>query len=336
MSDKRKELRKRILVTIPLSLMLIFLLSFATFSWIKREFSPSIEEDELSIATAGALVFQFSGTGEVTTNKTVNEILGVSNFELKPSSNLKGNPGEFFNINYDKDAGKEEFKHLNFTKEGYSSEMALGIANGFAVMSFTIVSEKASEADVDTRYIYLSSASLIADVNQDDGIDVSKCVRVAINVEYEDPTLNKTYIIGVEDPAKLNSQDGLYYHKGITNKQIEDGVFAADGTPVYKSYELSTGTGELNTTIQGIENGEPLQESTRMYLMSDVDGGTYDGADNLVEFDVNQTLFKLIPGQKQRLTVCIWIEGEDALCNDQIADLGVKLLLKFESYTVSE
>ena len=47
--------------------------------------------------------------------------------------------------------------------------MALGVANGFAVMSFTILAEKASEADVDTRYIYLSSASVIEDVTSAPG-----------------------------------------------------------------------------------------------------------------------------------------------------------------------
>ena len=334
MNERKRKLRIRIMFSIPLSLIAIFLLSFTTFSWIKREFSPSIEEDELSIATAGALVFQFGGTGEVTTNKTVNEILGVSNFELKPASNLTGRAGEFFNINYDKDTGNEEFKHLDFNKEGYSSEMALGVANGFAVMSFTIIAEKASEADVDTRYIYLSSTSIIADVNEEDSIDVSKCVRVGVNIEYQNATANKYYVLGVPDATKLG-EDGNYYHKAISNKQTVAGVFDADGTRVYKNYDLATGKGDLNTTIQGIEGGDPLQESERMYLLSDFDGGTYDGANNLIEFDESQTLFQLIPGQKQRVTICIWIEGEDALCNDAIADLGIKLLLKFESYTAS-
>ena len=334
MNEKKARIRKRILLSVPLSLIAIFLLSFTTFSWIKREFSPSIEEDELSIATAGALVFQFGGTGEVTTNKTVNEILGISNFELKPASNLSGRSGEFFNINYEKDTGFEEFKHLNFTKEGYSSEMALGVANGFAVMSFTILAEKASEADVDTRYIYLSSASVIEDVNQEDSIDVSKCLRVGLNIEYEKASMNKTYILGVPDATKMGD-DGYYYHKAITNKQSTDGIFDADGTRVYKTFDLASGLGELNTTIRGVEGGDPLQEKNRMYLLSDFDGGTHDAADNLIEFDESQTLFQLIPGQKQRLTICIWIEGEDALCNDAIADLGIKLLLKFESYTVS-
>ncbi len=51
----------RIIRPIALALVLVFLLSYATYSWMRRDWSPTIHQDNVKIQAGSSLTFKFGG-----------------------------------------------------------------------------------------------------------------------------------------------------------------------------------------------------------------------------------------------------------------------------------
>ena len=87
-------------------LVMIVLLTATTWAWVRREWAPYLSSGEngMSIATTDALVFNMdvtdSGDDQLASSKTINAILNVNHFELKPVSNATGMSDAFYKINY--------------------------------------------------------------------------------------------------------------------------------------------------------------------------------------------------------------------------------------------
>ena len=58
----------------------------------------------------------------------------------------------------------------------------------------------------------------------------------------------------------------------------------------------------------------------------------YNGGDDHSNFDTSKILFQMTPGQDMDVTVCIWLEGEDPLCNDQVTDNKLDLRIQFSAW----
>ncbi len=310
-----KNKRMALIRALAMLLILVFLLTYASVAWIKREWSPKIEQQNISIATSGALVFQFAGTSdEVTTTKSVNEILGVSDFELKPVSSATGRVGEFFALEYGEEVGLETFKHLNYASEQLTSEMALGIRYGYIVLNFKLMLATL-EGDDAMRYIYLNRSSKIEPANSDK--DVTSAIRISIFSEQAD---KPPILVGTQ---KAKEQESV----GVTNeKDAATGLFAAAGEKLFESYYTDGESIRRKQTESGID----LLKAQTIDTFSD-----HDCLDENNNFAPEEALFTIDPHKSLALTVCIWLEGEDPLCNDQITEDQINLLLQFSARTAS-
>ncbi len=310
---KLKNKKSTLFKTLVSLVLLVFLLTYASFSWIKREWSPKIEQENISIATSGALVFQFTDFGdEVTTTKTVNEILGVSDFALKPVSSSSGMVGEFFGLEYADEVGFETFKHLDYKAEGVNSEAALGIRHGYIVMNFKLMLA-ATDGDTSKRYVYLNPNSHVTPTTE--GRDVTSAIRISI---YSEQAGIAPIILRTKKPNVANG-DSLCW--GVTNVKTND-QFVANGERLYDLY-----------------SDDPDVESKRNETTDDnVELLKVQNVRTMDEFDcVDDTgLFVIEPLKSINITVCIWLEGEDELCNDQITDDQINLLLQFSAMKVED
>lgn len=297
---------------LSLMLVLVFLLAYVSFSWIKREWSPKISQDNISIATSGALVFQFTENGnEVTTNKSVNEILGVNDFALRPVSSSSGKAGEFFTLEHGKEVGEEQFKHLNFISEGYASESALGIRYGYIVLNFKLMLSTL-EGDEARRFIFLNPNSKIESTSE--GQDVTSAIRISI---FSEQAGIEPIIVSTET-AKM--QDSV----GVNTAKRGDGSFIADGERLFDTY-VPDGEQIRN---EKSESGVDLLKKQTIRTLEECDGETSTG-----EFAQSEALFAIDPHSSVNITVCIWLEGEDPLCNDAITEDQISLLLQFSAKT---
>ncbi len=303
-----------------LLLILVFLLAYASFSWIKREWSPKIYQDNISIHTSGALVFKFDHTGEnITTSATVNEILGQNNFALKPVSSCSGMVGEFFNIEYGEAAGNETFYHLNYRTEGYGSEMTMGTAKGYVVLNFKLQLLQADENDTAVRYIYINPESYIRS-SDDSMADVASAVRVSIYCPRG----------GMTTPIIVGTNEADDKHcVGVTNARDEsnENIFVADGEKLFDAFDPSNPYGDTSIRNPDADTGEELLLTQDVHRLSD-----YNGGDDHSNFDKSKILFEMVPGTDMDVTVCIWLEGEDPLCNDQVTDNKLDLRIQFSAY----
>lgn len=315
MKIKVSSKRMTLIRTLALLLILVFLLTYASVAWIKREWSPKIEQDNISIATSGALVFQFAGSGEeVTTTKSVNEILGVSNFELKPVSSVSGKIGEFFALEYAEEVGFETFKHLNYASEQLNNEMAIGIRYGYIVLNFKLMLATL-EGDNALRYLYFNQSSHIQPATTTN--DVTSAIRISVHSEQ---TSASPIIIGTE---KAKNQ----VCKAVTNVlDPVTGLFAAAGERLFSSYSADGDSVRRETTDSGI----PLLGTQKIDTLAE-----HDCLDEYGNFSAEEALFTIDPHKSLAITVCIWLEGEDPLCNDQITEDQINLLLQFSARTAS-
>jgi len=318
--DKRKK-RIALIRSVALLLIFVFLLSYASFSWIKREWSPKIYQDNISIQTSGALVFKFDHTGQsVTTSATVNEILGETSFALKPVSSSSGMVGEFFSIEYADTAGNETFSHLNY-RDGYSSEVNLGKSKGYVVLNFKL-QILAEESDKDVRYIYLNPESYI-ETAEGSQTDVADAVRISIYCKQAGMTA--PIIVGTDKSAETHCV-------GVTNAKTSSGLFTADKEKLFDVFDptdpyCNLGLSQRNEKAE--DGVTDILKTQDVKKISDYDGGLSIDHSSV---NTNKVLFQMKPGDSMDVTVCIWLEGEDPLCNDQVTDNKLNLRLQFSAW----
>jgi len=324
MKNEKTKRRMALIRSTSLLLILVFLLTYATFSWIKREWSPKIVQDNISIHTSGALVFKFSHTGEnITTSATVNEILGQSSFALKPVSSSSGMVGEFFNIEYGEVAGNETFYHLDYRSEGYGSEMTLGTAKGYVVLNFKLQLLQADENDTAVRYIYINPESYIRS-SEGSLADVASAIRVSIHCPRGG--LTTPVIIGTDEAAGKHCE-------GVANTKDADQKFIAHGEKLFDVFNAEDPYCEKGLSVRNpdADTGEELLETQDVHRISEFNGG-----DDHSNFDKSKILFQMVPGTDMDVTVCIWLEGEDPLCNDSVTDNKLDLRIQFSAYVEPE
>ena len=156
-NKKKAKLVMSVVRIISVLLVMILLSTYATYSWLKREWSPYIYsgEDGITIATSGALVFKMDENinSEGVLSKTINEILGIQgSFALKPVSNATGAASTFFRLNYTDDPATYAFQQLPTSDMDSARDKY-----GFIDITFYIQADNSS-----ARYIYLHEDSHIA------------------------------------------------------------------------------------------------------------------------------------------------------------------------------
>ena len=295
-------------------LIMVLLCTYATYSWLKREWSPYIYsgDDGITIATSGALVFKMDENigSEGVLSKTINEILGIQGaFALKPVSNVTGASTTFFRLNYTDDPATYSFQQLPATTMETARDNY-----GFIDITFYLQADNSS-----ARYIYLHEDSHIAlaDASKvnDEKYDVAhKALRVAISIDNGAARLfsadgsNRTYTAVSPMPTGENSEEYYKY---------------------YSSYNAETQSGIKNTAPIATLREEDVA------LLSDYNG--YDVLeDGTKTKNTEKCLFVIGAGKTAAIHVRIWLEGEDEYCNEGIVNKDLDVLIKFASYVVTE
>lgn len=305
----------KILRPIALSLVLVFLLSYATYAWMKRDWTPSIHQENVKIVAGSSLTFIFQD--KEIDDIPVNTLLNMPEFTFKSVSNATGNSNTFFNLNYGTQG--EIFDTFNYLDEidiiseydVYDNKYtALGRSAGYIELRFLIAS--GTEGEAYDKRIYLDKDSHIngttdanaaqTELNQ----QAAEAIRISITVHENDEEAEKTFIYA----KSTNIQ------RGITDKYIEGEGYAADGAPRY-----NRDTGKEETTITNKYLAEPIP------LIKESPAKTFD------EFEAEE-LFILKKGEQRAVTVRIWLEGVDPNCKDAIAGSALDLLLQFTAKDV--
>lgn len=320
MTEKKRLCFKFIKHTSMLMVMTM-LLAYVSYSWIRREWTPSVEQSNIKIVTSGALVFQMGEGSGYSDSETINEILGIDDFELKPVSNCTGESDDFFALNFNDEMGWEKYEHLSLAN--YPDYTTMGKANGYLEFNFVLF---APDGDNIMRYVYLDEA-YIKD-SDDSHKYYAECVRVSIT----NKTTNQTWMFGMGD-----STDKV----AISNEK-SGGIYLANGALYYEQYDPITESNSVQATTilykegnQRNDTGKELEKPQNYISFSDKNGKNSSGS-----YDTSKTLFTLDSGNASKgvtIVVRVWLEGADPKCKSMdILEPEIDLKLKFSSFTSAE
>lgn len=322
----------RIIRPIALALVLVFLLSYATYSWMRRDWTPTIHQENVKIMAGSSLTFVY-GEDQID-DIAVNELLDMPEFVFKSVSNSSGESEDFFTLNYStKGSFYDTFNHIedgDLTQEAlalYDNKYtAYGRQFGYIELKFHIASE--NEAEIYDKEIYLDGSYIkgVIDENSQDVTDLNNraanAIRISVTVhgtgEDGDPQKDDvTYIYAkaLDDDADKTKRT----HTAITDEYINGYGYAASEAPRY------------DTSVQPPKKTEVIQNK---YLPAE--GVSLLKHKEIKTFDAlsDEYLFILEQGKTRALTVRIWLEGEDPHCEDAIAGSALDLLLKFSAKNV--
>ncbi len=317
----KKAIRPIVMIAI-----MIVIFTYASYSWIRREWTPYIEQEKIMITTGGSLMFQFGE--ENTSGKTINDILGASfnDFKFHPVSNITGETGDFFTVVTQGAEGEEYYQHLD--PNDYTTATIMGNANGYLEFDFTLYAPEDETNNL--RYVYLEEA-YIRDSKENESDPESKeyaqAIRVSItckdhtiifadtneawNTDGNKKYLDKTAVTNATDPtdAKKYIMDGQDFYRETYDE--DNNLVLVERTNWDDTYDPET----------------KIVRSTRVEHFSN-----YDGKNS----DPNRALFNISGTEPVKITIRIWVEGTDPACQSSIAGGEIDLLLKFSSFTLTK
>ena len=314
MSNVQKKINWiRIIRPIAFALVLVFLLSYATYAWMKRDWKPKIHQENVRIVAGSSLTFIFQEDN--IDDIPINDLLGMNEFTFKSVSNATGKSEHFFNLNYGTQGEiYDTFNHLGFEDivsdfDKYDNRYtALGRSCGYIELTFKIAS--AAEGEVYDKNIYLVNSYIdgVEVAGNADATNLNKKAAEAIRLSI---TLHET---ATEAESTIIFAKTATTHKGINNAEI-GGIYMADGV---ERYDRTKNPPELQTQIQNVHLAEPisLTKTTTIKTFSSFS---------------TDPLFVLEKGTQRTITVRIWLEGEDPNCTNDIADSALNLLLQFSA-----
>ena len=298
-TEKKKVYWLRIVRSMAIALVLIILLSYATYAWLKRDWSPEILQSDMRIIAGSGLTFQFED-GDNIDSANINDLLGLETIELKSVSSCSGKSEDFFALEYgltgdalkkldpDDDLDPEEIAALTNEEGKYT---LLGKKYGYVDLTFTVSADVNNLSD---QIVYLGNSSKIEikEVPEDSTHNPLNAMRVSITVDGD------THVF-------LPSADGILpvreLHTGITNERVDGIGYKADGISHEDAQTVSIDAEIFNSFFKG-----------------------------------KADLFKIAPGEQKKVNVCIWLEGVDEDCLDDVAGSALDLLIEFTADPVQK
>lgn len=319
----RQPENKKKITRIIAGLMIIASISVTlisvSYSWIKRQWSPSVSGENIRIEASGALAFKLDGTNSVQNTVSITDGLG-SNFVLHPVSNATGRSEDFFTLNRDP-ASELDYYYEHITSDGTPSGWkTTGRLYGYIETSFNILYGEGADASADSsssdgriKFVYLDTAELKNSL--ENSLNAAQAARVSITVERMGQ--NITYVLGIAD--NTNS-------KAITDARDENGTYLAHGVKYFLP------NGEVRTMIS---DDVSLHKNVHVEDMKYYDGGiqTMEVNGEASKYvDPSKCLFEIQSRtDNKRVTVRIWLEGCDPLCVDDIGGMQLDALLSFSA-----
>ena len=313
----------RVLRPIALALALLFLLSYATYAWLKRDWKPKIHQENIKIVAGSSLTFIF-GDKEID-DVSVNSLLGEREFVFKSVSNCSGESEDFFALNYSSNGQYyDTFRKITLSELTHEQQKLdtkyteLGYLNGYLEFTFHIASSE--EGAVYDKNIYLTDSFINGVVVEGDEATTSrnasaaKAVRISITAHATE-NLPKVTTVFAKDAI---------IHTGITNATKDEYGYVANGA---NRYDRSTTPPTLADKAVFELNGVTYSD----YPLTE----TIFGVKKFSDF-ATDPLFVLEKNSNRTVTVRIWLEGEDENCTDSIADSALDLLLQFSAKDIKE
>lgn len=304
----------------PISILLVMVILLTTVSvaWVRREWAPYLSSGEngMSIATTDALVFNMDvneseDDNYLSSSKTINALLNVEHFELKPVSNATGEASDFYKINYGNTSDEYTFVNVG----GGTSNIEIGKENGYVDITFWVQGSASGQ----TQYVYLHKDSHIGTPGSILK-DSEKALRIAITAG------STTYLFSAEGNRKE------YY--GVDQNADETGEMI--GTNGKKVYPYKAVTKEGFVYKKDAQDNSVLNDDciTKLGVDKFQKFDEYDGYDEQNNKDKNKCLFTVSGNERVAVRVKIWLEGEDENCDEHIISEYVDLMIKFTAYTI--
>ena len=298
-AEKKKVNWLRVVPTVAIALVLIILLSYATYAWLKRDWSPEILQSDMRIIAGSGLTFQFEG-GDAIDSANINDLLDLETVELRSVSSCSGKSEDFFALEYGLtgDALKklDPAKHLDADeiadlKNEEGKYTLLGKKYGYVDLTFTVSADVNNMSD---QSVYLGDSSKIelVDAGAVGAHDPLNAMRVSITVD----GVTHVFLPSANGTSPVRS-----IHTGITNNYVDGKGYTADGISPVGAQTVSTEAEIFNSFFEG-----------------------------------KTALFTIAPGEQKKVNVCIWLEGVDDDCQDEVAGSALDLLIEFTADPVEK
>lgn len=298
-TEKKKVNWLRVVRPVAIALTLIILLSYGTYAWLKRDWSPEILQSDMRIIAGSGLTFQFEGGDDIDT-ADINDLLDLETIELKSVSSCSGKSEDFFALEYglkgdvlkkldpEDDFDAEELANL-YNEEGKYT--LLGKKYGYVDLTFTVSADGNNMSD---QIVYLGDSSKIGikEVPEDSTHVPLNAMRVSITVD----GVTHVFLPSLDGSTPVREN-----HTGITNAHIDGSGYTADGKSPSEDLIQTVSADVFNSFFKG-----------------------------------KTALFTIAPGEQKNVTVCIWLEGVDEDCKDDIAGSVLDLLIEFTAASVEK
>ena len=298
-----------------LAVWLCVMLVAFTYTWVSRNWTPSIKSDDINIASSGALVISvLSDTSAVHTEVSLNDVVGLevdSGFTFKQVSSQDG-------INF-------FWKDFSPTVNGIDPAVFYKITavdthkKDYIDARFCLKLDDSLET---AKYIFIHPETVISYLKENlDAPDLDKAIRISLTYDKDivsdsgTQTVTETVIL-----ANLDDNEGVINAREDTN--VDQRYMAV--TP-----DADTMT-ELESGAVGYQVVYGLQYFNCGRLTFNMDDPFHESNYNFKR-DANKALFTLNPGEQKWVTMRIWLEGQDENCVKEIAGEKFNLVLKFDS-----
>ena len=306
----------RRVISALLALWLCVLLVAFTYTWVSRNWTPSIVADDLGVASAGALVISIlPDTSAVHTEVSLNEVVGIevdNSFVFKQVSSQDG--VNFFwkdfspTVSGDFPAVFHKIENSDIHKKDY-------IDTRFCL--------KLDDSLTESKYIFIHPETVINYIKDNvDDPDVSKAIRISLTYDKTIVTESGSYT--VTETVILGNLDD--------NDDVVNSRDASESNDLYMAV-LNDADGKTDAADSGALGHQVV------YGLQYFDCGriTFDKenpfADSNYNFkrDASKALFTLNPGELKWVDMRIWLEGQDENCVEAISGEKFNLVLKFDS-----
>ena len=304
-----------------MALAFVTVLTYVSYSWIKREWTPNISQEGIKIVAGDSLTFIFedenSSNVEIdSTGKTVNELLGMEDFTLKSVSNFTGESNDFFRLQYSTRGERyATFEHISRIEDMGNVDdddvayRELGKKNGYIEMKFTVkVPETADPTEQKGVFFHEDSVLRNGESTNVEALGFNPALALRVSVTVHDFFPEGTT---ARDKTVIFAADGRAgdYHTAVTNQLAQGDKYLADGGTMY-IWENNAPTHQKNEDLI-----QTSKEQLLSFLARTPESGT--------------PLFTLRGGESKEMTVRVWLEGEDENCVNAISGQEIDLMLKF-------
>ena len=303
-------------LSIFLAVWLCVMLVAFTYTWVSRNWTPSIQMDDVNVQSSGALVISLLGDHTDANSKVIlNDVVGLGvnkSFTFRQVSSQDG-------INF-------FWKDFTPTVDGVSPAILKKIdtnnndphMNDYVDVRFCLKLDGTLE---EPKYVFIHPDSFIKYDNLNQSADLEKAIRISLT--YEKTKESDAGVIIEENTVILANLGSEEANKGVLTTEYTGVMVDANGKmdndPTSVGYQTVYG-------LQYFDCGRPV------FDFSDPNG------DGNYYFTTNgeRALFKLAPGELIWIDMRIWLEGEDLNCNESIAGESFDLFLKFDSVFVQD